>query len=51
LFAALDVASGVTISNCYLDRRNKGPKPFVWEADANLIVGKAARLSKRISDS
>ena len=35
----------------YLDHRNKDPKPFVWTADADLILGKVARLSKRISDS
>ena len=35
----------------YLDQRNKNPKPFVWTADADLILGKVARLSKRISDS
>jgi transposase len=35
----------------YLDQRNKDPKPFVWTADADLILGKVARLSKRISDS
>jgi transposase len=35
----------------YLDKRNKDPKPFVWKADADLILGKVARLSKRISDS
>jgi hypothetical protein len=35
----------------YLDERNKDPKPFVWAADADLILGKVARLSKRISDS
>jgi transposase len=35
----------------YLDKRNKDPKPFVWTADADLILGKVARLSKRISDS
>jgi transposase len=35
----------------YLDRRNKDPKPFVWKADADLILGKVERLSKRISDS
>lgn len=35
----------------YLDQRNKAPKPFVWTADADLILGKVARLSKRISDS
>jgi hypothetical protein len=32
----------------YLDRRNRNPKPFVWTADADLILGKVARLSKRI---
>ena len=35
----------------YLDRRNRDPKPFVWTADADLILGKVARLSKRISNS
>jgi transposase len=35
----------------YLDERNKNPKPFVWTADADLILGKVARLSKRISNS
>ena len=35
----------------YLDPRNKDPKPFVWTADADLILGKVERLSKRISDS
>ncbi len=35
----------------YLDQRNKDPKPFVWTADADLILGKVARVSKRISDS
>ena len=35
----------------YLDQRNKNPKPFVWRADADLILDKVARLSKRISDS
>jgi len=35
----------------YLDQRNKDPKPFVWTADAELILGKIERLSKRISDS
>ena len=35
----------------YLDQRNKNPKPFVWTADADLILGKVGRLSKRMSDS
>src|SRR5215471_2346656 len=35
----------------YLDQRNKDPKPFAWTADADLILGKVARLSKRISNS
>jgi transposase len=35
----------------YLDQRNRDPKPFVWTADADLILGKVARLSKRISNS
>ena len=35
----------------YLDQRNENPKPFVWTADADLILGKVDRLSKRISRS
>ena len=35
----------------YLDQRNENPKPFVWIADADLILGKVERLSKRISRS
>jgi hypothetical protein len=35
----------------YLDQRNKNPKPFVWTADADPILGKVERLSKRISRS
>jgi transposase len=35
----------------YLDQRNENPKPFVWTADADLILGKIQRLSKRISRS
>jgi hypothetical protein len=29
----------------YLDERNKDPKPFVWTADADLILDKVRRLS------
>jgi len=35
----------------YLDRRNENPKPFIWTANADMILGKVARLSKRISRS
>jgi transposase len=35
----------------YLDERNKEPKPFVWTASADLILGKVERLCKRISTS
>src|SRR3954453_20120896 len=35
----------------YLDKRNQNPKPFIWTADADLILGKVQRLCKRISDS
>jgi hypothetical protein len=35
----------------YLDQRNENPKPFVWTADADLILGKVERLCKRISRS
>jgi hypothetical protein len=34
-----------------LDQRKENPKQFVWTADADLILGKVARLSKRISRS
>ena len=35
----------------YLDRRNRDPKPFVWTADADLVLGKVERLCERISNS
>ena len=35
----------------YLDQRKENPKPFVWTADADLILGKVERLCKRISRS
>jgi len=35
----------------YLEQRNQDPKPFVWTADADLILGKVSRLCKRISNS
>lgn len=35
----------------YLEKRNKNPKPFVWTADADMILGKVKRLCKRISHS
>jgi transposase len=35
----------------YLNQRNQNPKPFVWTADADLILGKVERLCKRISRS
>lgn len=35
----------------YLNNRNQNPKPFVWRANADLILGKVARLSKRFSNS
>ena len=35
----------------YLDKRNQKPKPFVWTADADLILGKVASLCQRISNS
>src|SRR6516164_3609617 len=34
-----------------LEKRNKNPKPFVWTADADMILGKVERLCKRISRS
>lgn len=35
----------------YLDHNNQNPKPFVWTADADLILGKVQRLCERISNS
>ena len=35
----------------YLDHNNQNPKPFAWNADADLILGKIQRLSQRISNS
>ena len=35
----------------YLAQRNRNPKPFVWTADVDLILGKIERLCKQISDS
>lgn len=35
----------------YLADRNKSPKPFVWTADADLILGKVQRVCERISNS
>lgn len=32
----------------YLDRRNENTKPFVWTANAGLILGRVERLCKRI---
>lgn len=35
----------------YLDNRNRDPKPFVWTASADHILGKVDRVCKRISRS
>jgi transposase len=35
----------------YLNHNNEHPKPFVWTADAELILGKIQRLCERISNS
>jgi transposase len=35
----------------YLDDNNENPKPFVWTADADLILGKIRRLCERLSKS
>jgi transposase len=35
----------------YLKANNANPKPFVWTADADLILGKIQRLCERISNS
>jgi len=35
----------------YLNHNNESPKPFVWTADADLILGKIQRLCERTSNS
>jgi transposase len=35
----------------YLEYNNENPKPFIWTADADLILGKIQRLCERISNS
>lgn len=35
----------------YLEHNNNNPKPFVWTADAELILGKVERLCERIYNS
>jgi len=35
----------------YLDEHNKNPKPFVWVADADLILKRVKNVCKRISNS
>lgn len=35
----------------YLEHHNANPRPFVWTADADLILGKVRRLCKRINNS
>jgi transposase len=35
----------------YLDQRNRDPKPFVWRANADLILRKVQQVCKRFSDS
>jgi transposase len=35
----------------YLADYNKNPRPFVWTADADLILGKVKRLCQRINNS
>lgn len=35
----------------YLDHNNESPTPFVWTADADLILGKIQRLCERTSNS
>lgn len=35
----------------YLTQRNREPKPFIWTASADMILGKVARACQRISNS
>ena len=47
----LSVASLEKAIREYLDHSNEHPKPFVWTAHADLILGKIQRLCERISNS
>ena len=35
----------------YLEHHNASPKPFVWPADADLILNRIKRVCERTSDS
>jgi transposase len=35
----------------YLDEHNQAPKPFIWTADADLILSRVANVCKRINNS
>jgi transposase len=35
----------------YLEEHNKNPRPFVWTADADLILNRVKKVIERISDS
>jgi transposase len=35
----------------YLDDHNRNPRPFVWTADADLILGRVKAICQRTSDS
>ena len=35
----------------YLDNHNENPKPFVWTADAELILSRVKRVCERINNS
>ena len=45
------VADLIAAIQAYIQCHNQNPKPFVWTADADLILGKVGRLCERISDS
>ena len=47
----LSVASLEKAIQEYWDHYNENPKPFVWTADADLILGKIQRLCELISNS
>ena len=35
----------------YLEHHNAAPKPFVWTADADLILNRVKKVCERTSDS
>lgn len=41
----------ITAIDAYIAQHNRHPKPFIWTASADLILGRVERLCKRINNS